>query len=102
LRGVEVDDHAIARIGRIDGKMNRADDLFVAGGADLGPLRDVDARDFSVHRTCHTDERREQNQASKAVSHAGSITPPLAPCRLPLSPFPALPALPAPPAPPAL
>src|ERR1700752_3673475 len=83
----------------IDGKVNRADDLFVAGAADVGPFRDVYARDLTVHGTGHADERRKQNQASEAVSHAGSITPgtrprhlspgPPAFCRRSTDPFPA-------------
>ena len=59
----------LVRLDRIDGEMNRADDLVTARRADAGPLFDGEADDFGIAPQGRTGHGGEQQNGKGRLSH---------------------------------
>ena len=59
FRLVEIGHDGVARVRRIDGKVDRPDELLVAGRADIGTPGDLDADDFGLCSGCQAQQNRE-------------------------------------------
>jgi hypothetical protein len=59
FRLVEIDHDGVARVRRIDGKIDRADELLVAGCADIGTSDNLDADDLGPGSGYQANENRE-------------------------------------------